>query len=58
MKKIYIQPVLEKYDLIPAGKVLVQGTDGVNNYKEGETINVGDTDDANVMSKSLGDEGE
>ena len=56
MKKIYIQPALEMYDIMPVGHVLTKGSDYVESYKKGEDINVGDTDDANVMNKSLWDE--
>lgn len=58
MKKIYIQPALEIYEILPAGHVLTKGSDYVESFKKGNDINVGDTDDANVMSKSLWDEGE
>ena len=57
MKKSYIQPTLEMYEILPAGHVLTKGSNYVESYKKGEDIYVGDTDDANVMSKSLWDEG-
>ena len=56
MKKTYIRPAIELHDIMPAGQVLVKGSDDVKSYEKGEDINVGDTDDANVMNKSLWDE--
>lgn len=57
MKKIYIQPVAEVHEAMTVDHVLVQGSDEVKSYTQGEDINIGDEDDeANSFGKSLWEE--